>query len=74
MAYAVWGKQEIAEIADGVAALAVDFDKLLPPANVVDQVFAGIELLSQLIEIGHFKAGAQLNRALLWCQFPQNKF
>ena len=35
-----------------MAALAIDFDKLLSATDVVNEVFLGVELSPQLIRVG----------------------
>ena len=53
-------KQEVTQIADHVAALTVDLDEVATLGEVVDHRLFKIQLIAQLIEIGHFQFGTVL--------------
>ena len=59
---ALRAEQEIAQVAENVAALTVDVDEVATFGHVVDHGLFQIELVTQLVEIGDLKVGTDVHR------------
>src|SRR5471032_996944 len=56
-------EQEVTQIAEYVTALTIDVDEIAPLGHVVDHSLFQVQLMTQLVEIGHVQACADFHRA-----------
>ena len=54
-----------------MTVFAVNGNKFTTTADIIDEIFLGVELISELVKIGDFELGAEFYRAFLRCQFAQ---
>src|SRR5690606_24736851 len=66
-------EQEVAQIAQDVAILAVDGDEFTTLGEVVDHRLLQLQLVTQLVEIRHFQLGTDLDAATGRLQFAQQQ-
>ena len=67
------GEEEVLQVADDVAALAVDGEGVVPLPHVLLDGLLQVELFAQLVEVEHLPAGAEPDLSLLRRQFPQEE-